>query len=100
MDIANISANGAAMMGGSASVPPEAAQAARAGSSAKAQVGEDSYAPSVASQGVAAKVAQLRADSSNEVREDLVVKFRALMGLGALDTPEAADRAATGMLSD
>lgn len=97
MDVTKISANAAAMTS-SGSVAPDAA-AARAASAAKAGAGEDSFTASVDSKGVAEKVAQLRADSDSEVREDLVVKFRALMGLGALDTPEAAGRAADGMLS-
>ncbi len=83
---------------GSNGVPSDAASAARANSAAKAAGGDDSYTGSVAAKSVAQKVAQLKADADGEVREDIVVAFSALMGSGALDTPDAAERAASAML--
>jgi|GEM_PF-5983537 hypothetical protein len=95
MDVANISATAAQRLAGQTREEPVAPRAAHG---EKSVTGEDRFAASAASQTVADRVAELRATSSSEVREDLVLKFRALMGSGALDTPERAAAAADAML--
>ena len=57
----------------------------------------DSYAQSGKAEKVASLLESLK--SEGETRAELVDKFKALMELGELDTPEAADRAAEAILS-
>lgn len=95
MDVANISSLAAQRLAGQTR---EEAAPPRVAHGEKSVTSEDRYTASAASQSVADKVTQLRATSGGEVREDLVLKFRALMGSGALDTPESAAAAADAML--
>lgn len=71
-------------------------QVSRGERASKASKAGDSFASS----GDAAKVRELvdQLSSTPEVRAELVEKFKALMDLGELDTPEAAARAASAML--
>lgn len=85
-------------MRGNSSVPPEGAGVPRTSAAPRRAVGSDSYTGSSAAQSVADKVEQLKADADSDIRADLVLKFRALMGSGTLDTQEAAGRAADAML--
>ena len=90
------------LVGGSAQAL-EAAAASRSGSTARSTArgsAKSAEIDVVTTSGGAGNVAALteKARALPDVREDVVNAFRELLGRGVLDTPEAASRAARGLL--
>ena len=71
--------------------------ASREDAPGKTERSKDSFAQSDRAGEVQSLVDALQADSG--LRAELVDKFKALMDLGQLDTPESADRAAAAILA-